>query len=154
MPSPRALLALITVPALVLTACGGSAPTREEFAAQANRICAEAQQEVQQQARENADQEPEQALDQATDQLRGIIDDLRDLDRPEGEAGQLAERYVNGLEQQLDRGLPVLERFQQALESRDQQAIQRAAREAQALQGQGAELRRLANRLGLNQCQQ
>jgi len=154
MPSPRALLALLTVSALVLTACGGPAPTREEFAAEANRICAEAQQEVERQARENADQKPEQALDQATDQLRGIIDDLRDLDRPEGEAGELAERYVDGLEQQLDRGLPVLERFQEALESRDRQAIQQAARDAQALQGQGAELRNLANRLGLDRCQQ
>ncbi len=153
MPSAR-VLALLTVPALVLAACGGSPPSREEFAEQANRICAEAQQEVQQQARENADQEPEQALDSATDQLRGIIDDLRDLDRPEGRAGDLAERYVEGLEQQLERGLPVLERFQEALESRDQQAIRRAAREAQALQSQGAELRRLAEQLGLDQCQQ
>lgn len=153
MPSAR-VLALLTVPAVVLAACGGSPPSREEFAAQANRICAEAQQEVQQQARENADQEPEQALDAATDQLRGIIDDLRDLDRPEGRAGDLAERYVEGLEQQLDRGLPVLERFQEALKSRDQQAIRRAAREAQALQSQGAELRRLADQLGLDQCQQ
>lgn len=147
------VLALLTVSALVLAACGGS-PSREEFAAEANRICAEAQQEVQQQARENADQEPEQALNAATDQLRGIIDDLRDLERPEGRAGDLAERYVEGLEQQLDRGLPVLERFQQALESRDQQAIRRAAREAQALQSQGAELRNLAKQLGLDQCQQ
>jgi len=152
---PRArLLALLVVPALAVAACGGSAPTREEFAAEANRICAEAQERVQQQARENAEQEPEQALDQATDQLRGIIDDLRGLDRPEGEAGQLAERYVDGLEQQLDRGLPVLERFQQALEAQDQQAIQRAAQEAQGLQRQGAELRNLANQLGLDQCQQ
>lgn len=154
MPLPRALLALLTVPAFVLAACGGPAPTREEFAAEANRVCTEAQQEVEQQARENPNQPPEQALDQASDQLRGIIDDLRGLERPEGEPGEMAERYVDGLEQQLDRGLPVLERFQKALESRDRQAIQRAAREAQALQGQGAELRSLANRLGLNKCQQ
>jgi hypothetical protein len=121
---------LLCLLALVVASCGGNddAPSQEEFADRANQICREAEQSL-----ENVGQEaetPEEivpAVDRVIEELRNAVDELADLERPEGEAGERAEEFVNATRTQIEDGVPVLEDLRAALESGDQEAAQEAA---------------------------
>jgi translation initiation factor 2B subunit (eIF-2B alpha/beta/delta family) len=148
-------LAAILLPllALVIASCGGDdAPTREEFAERASEICRDAEQ-----ALENVGQDAESpediadAVDQVIEESRNAVDELADLERPEGEAGETAERFVNATRTEIEeKGIPVLEDLRDALADGDQQAAQEAAQRLQNIDSQASN--EAARELGADEC--
>jgi hypothetical protein len=73
---------------LLLAACGGDdAPSREDFASEADRICREVEKELEKLG-ESADSPEEiaDAIDEVIEETRQAAKELVDLERPEGAA--------------------------------------------------------------------
>jgi hypothetical protein len=122
--------------ALGLVACGGSdAPTKAEFGADADKVCAAAEKNlanIGQNAKSR--QEIAAAVDKVIDETQNSLDDLKALDRPDGAAGEAADKFVNSLQTDIeDKGIPALEKLRDALKGNDQAAAQKAAQELQAI---------------------
>ena len=119
----------------VVASCDGDdapsqdAPSQEEFAEQANRICREVEQSLENVA-EGAESPEEiaDAVDRVIEESRKTVDELADLERPEGEAGETAQNFVDATRREVQgEGIPALERLREALVSEDQEATQEAA---------------------------
>ena len=127
---------LLSLLALSVASCDGDddapsdAPSQRDFAEQANEICREAKQSLEDVA-EGA-QSPEEiaeAIDRVIEESRNSVDDLADLDRPEGAAGERAEEFVDATRREIEgEGIAALEDLREAVESRDQEAAQQAAK--------------------------
>jgi hypothetical protein len=124
--------------ALGLVACGGGggdAPSKAEFGADADKVCAAAEKDlgaIGQNATSRA--EIAKAVDKVIDETRKSLDNLKALDRPDGAAGDAAEKFVSSLESDIeDKGIPALEKLRDALKDNDQKAAQKAAQELQAI---------------------
>jgi hypothetical protein len=148
--------ALPLIPVLIaigLSACGGDdAPTREEFAEQAERICKNAEKQLQSVGQDaTSPSEIAAAIDKVIDQSQSSVDELRDLEQPEGEAGANAEKFVRGLESDIeDKGIPALEDLRDALKDNDQKAAQEAAARLQAIETSNTD--ELAKKVGATDC--
>ena len=123
----RILLGLL---ALTVASCDGDdAPSQRDFAEQANEICRSAKQALKDVA-EGA-QSPEEivkAIDRVIEESRDTVDDLADLERPEGAAGERAERFVDATRREIEgEGIAALEELREAVETRDQEAAQQVA---------------------------
>jgi hypothetical protein len=138
---------------LGLAACGGDdAPSREEFADRASEICRKAER-LTEDLGEGATtrQEVAEAVDGVIEESRDAVDELADLERPEGEAGETAERFVNATRTQIvDEGIPVLEDLRDAVEQNDSQAAQEAAQRLDAIETEASD--RAARELGADAC--
>jgi hypothetical protein len=148
-----ASIALIVL-CLGFTACGGGddAPSTDEFANEAERVCKEAEQDL-----ETLGQDAESpeavatAIDKVIDRTQETADQLVDLERPEGEDGETAERFVEGFKQELDdQVVPALEELRDAVEENDVQATQAAAQRLQQLEASASD--RFARELGATAC--
>ena len=156
-------LGLVTVPlaCAVLAACGGGdgggstakAPSQDEYAAAANRVCVALDKRVAQ----VTNRRPRSLTDLRgyVDRLQAVVEDavrrFEALPRPEGDAGRPARAYVAALREEIDQRLkPALGRIRQAIARRDLQGIQAAGRDVQALDS--ARLKRLARAAGAEQC--
>ncbi|HZN90493.1 MAG TPA: hypothetical protein VFB44_16050 [Thermoleophilaceae bacterium] len=151
---PRTVtLPLLFATALFVGACGGDdAPTREEFAENASRICREAEQSLEQLG-EGAEtpEEVSKVIDKGIKRTQQAADELSDLDRPEGEDGETAGTFVEGFEKQLnDKLVPALEDLKQAIDDKDQQAVQQAAEKLQGLENDASD--QAARKLGATDC--
>jgi soluble cytochrome b562 len=151
--SPLAIL-LVSVG---LAACGGdddsgSAPSKAEFANNAEKICRDTEKELENIG--NGAESPEdvaKAIDKVIDESRQAADDLVALERPEGEAGQTAEEFSEGFRSELnDQIVPALEDLQAALEKKDVQAVQAAAKKLQDLETSKSDT--AARELGATAC--
>jgi hypothetical protein len=140
--------------ALGLLACGGGddAPTKAEFGADADKVCAAAEKnlgDIGQNATSRA--EIAKAVDKVIDETQGSLDNLKALDRPDGAAGDAADKFVSSLESDIaDKGIPALEKLRDALKSNDQQAAQKAAQELQAIDSGNTD--KLARAAGAKGC--
>src|SRR5919112_4074185 len=146
-------LALVLA-AFGLAACGGGggdAPSKAEFAADANEICAEAEQSLKDLTKSTTPDELAKALDKGIDETQKSVDKLKDLERPDGQAGEAAEKFVNALETQIqDKGVPVLEDLRDAIKDNDQQAAQDAYQRLQKIET--ADANKLARQIGAKGC--
>jgi hypothetical protein len=62
------------------------------------------------------------------EESRKTVDALADLERPEGAAGERAEKFVDTTRREVeDVGIAALEELREAVERRDQEAAQQAA---------------------------
>lgn len=144
---------LLCLLAFGLAACGGDdAPSKEDFAEQANEICRDAER-----ALDNVGEDAESpdeianAVDQVIDESRNAVDELADLERPDGDDGETAERFVNATRREIeDEGIPALEDLRDAVRSEDQQAAQEAAQRLQEVQTD--ESNKAARELGADAC--
>ena len=152
-------LALVLL-SLGLVACGddddggggGDAPTKQEFAKQADKICNETEKEFES-IGEGAEspEEVANAIDQVIDESRSAADDLVALERPEGADGETATQFVETFEQELnDKLIPALEDVKKALEAKDAQAVQEAVGKLQDIEG--TESDKYARELGATAC--
>ena len=130
---------------------GGDAPSKAEFAADANEICAEAEQSLKDLTKSTTPDELADALDKGIDETQKSVDKLKDLERPDGQAGEAAEKFVNALETQIqDKGVPVLEDLRDAIKDNDQQAAQDAYQRLQKIETSDAN--KFARQLGAKGC--
>jgi hypothetical protein len=147
-------LALLPLLALaLLPACNGEdAPSRQEFADEAEKVCTQAQEELRDIGQ--GAQSPEElagVVDKVVERVHQSVDELRDLERPEGQAGETAERFVNAVARDLeDRGVPALEEFRDAIEASDRQAAQQALQKLQAIDESNTD--ELAREVGAPDC--
>ena len=141
----------VTAVAAVAVACGGGGASPEEFREQANQICVEGEQAVEGLGQPSSPEQAGQLLDRADETLQGASERLEDLEVPEGEEGEQAERYVELFGQQTEQASSAFEGLRGAIESEDPQQLQQAASQLQGLQ-QNEELDRLARELELDQC--
>jgi hypothetical protein len=144
---------LLTLLAFAVASCGGDdAPTREEFAENANEICRNAEQALDDIGQDaESPQDVADAVDQVIEESRNAVEELADLERPEGDAGEAAERFVNATRREIEeQGIPVLQDLRDALADGDQQAAQEAAQELQAIESE--ESNKAADELGANEC--
>jgi hypothetical protein len=121
---------LLMLLAFAAASCDGDdAPSREEFAEQANEICRETKKSLEDVA-EGAD-EPEdivEAIDELIEASRNAVAELDDLERPEGEAGETAEQFLDATRTEIqDEGIPLLQELRGAVKSEDRGAVQEAA---------------------------
>jgi hypothetical protein len=149
---PALLLLLALAPALLLACNGDDAPSRQEFADEAEKICTQAQEELRDIG--SGAESPEELaglVDDVVERVQQSVDELGDLERPEGEAGEAAERFVNAVERDLeDRGIPALEEFRDAIEASDRQAAEQALEKLQAIDESDTD--ELAREVGAPNC--
>jgi translation initiation factor 2B subunit (eIF-2B alpha/beta/delta family) len=127
---------LLTLLAFTVAACDGDdaptqsdAPTQREFAEQANEICRKAERSLRNVAEgAQTPQDIADAVDRVIEESRDTVEDLADLERPEGAAGERAERFVDTTRREIEEvGIPAFEELREAVERRDQEAAQQAA---------------------------
>jgi hypothetical protein len=139
--------------ALVPVACGGGsdAPSKEEFVKNAEQICADAAKQLNDLGKANTPNEVADQLDKVIDETQKSVDDLTDLERPEGDAGEAAKKFVDALESDIeDKGIPALEKLRDAIKDKDTQAAQQAYQELAAIETTDSD--KLAKELGANGC--
>jgi hypothetical protein len=140
---------------LSFSACGGGdddAPSRDEFAEQAEKICRNAEQQLDDIAQDaTSPDEIADAVDEVIKQSQASLDDLRELDRPDGDAGEAAERFVNALGTDIeDKGIPALEELRDAVRDEDQEAAAAAAQKLQQIETSDTD--KLAKEIGATDC--
>jgi hypothetical protein len=138
--------------ALVPVACGGSdAPSKGEFAKSAEQICADAAKQLNDLGKATTPEEVADQLDQVIDKTQKSVDDLSDLERPEGDAGADAKKFVDALESDIEgKGIPALEKLRDAIKDKDTKAAQQAYKELAAIETTGSD--KLAKQLGADGC--
>jgi hypothetical protein len=149
--TPLTLIVLV----LGLVACGGGdgdAPSKADFAADADKICKNAETALQG-VGQNASSPDEiaAAVDKVIAQTQKSVDELKDLDRPDGDAGEAADEFVDAMRSDIEeKGIPALEDLRDALKKNDQQAAQDAAQKLQAIET--ADSDKLARAVGAKAC--
>ena len=144
---------LLSLLALTVASCDGDdAPSQRDFAEQANEICRSAKQALKR-VGEGA-QSPEEivkAIDRVIEESRDTVNDLADLERPEGAAGQRAERFVDATRREIEgEGIAALEELREAVESRDQEAAQQVAERLREIDTGASN--EAARKVGANAC--
>jgi hypothetical protein len=146
---------LVCLLAVGVASCGGGdddGPSQQDFAERANDICRETDQSLEDVAPEDADS-PEDladAVDKVIEEARSTVDEIADLERPEGEAGETAQEFVDSTRDQTQQAIPMLEDLRDGLEAEDQQAVQDAAARLQKL-GESSS-NEAARKIGANAC--
>jgi hypothetical protein len=137
---------------LVLAACGGDddAPSKADFAADAERICKNAEKELSGLGEGASREELADSINKAIDETQSSVDELKGLDLPEGAAGEQAKKFVAGIESEIDKGVPALRDLAEAARNSDEQAAQDAVRRLQAIEDTDTD--ELARELGIEGC--
>jgi hypothetical protein len=151
--SPLAVLLV----SLGLAACGGddesgSAPSKAEFANNAEKICRDTEKELENIG--NGAESPDDvaaAIDKVIDKSQQAADDLVALERPEGQNGEKAQEFSEGFKSELDDDIvPALEDLQAALKKKDVQGVQDAANKLKELETSKSD--KAARELGATAC--
>jgi hypothetical protein len=149
--APLTLILLV----LGLAACGGggggSAPSKADFAASANKTCTETQQHLQDLGKATSTDEVANQIDKVIGEMKTSVDKLKDLDQPDGAAGDAAEKFVNATESDIDgKGVPALQDLRDAIKTKDQKAAQKAYQSLQAINTTNSQ--KLARAAGVKSC--
>jgi hypothetical protein len=120
---------LVVAIAVVVWLRRDDAPSRETFAERANEICRDAERSLDNLG--EGVESPEEiipAIDRVIETSRDAVEDLADLERPSGDAGERAEEFVDATRKEIeDLGIPALQDLREAVENRDQEAAQSVA---------------------------
>jgi hypothetical protein len=150
----KALLALLLA-ALALPACDGDddGVSREAYADRVDKVCDDAERELNEldlrSARTSA--EITALIDDVIVKSQAAIDRLRAIERPGGDDGETAERFVDSLQREFEEQvLPALEDLKRAIRTGDRAAAADAAERLSGLED--AESDRFARRLGAASC--
>jgi hypothetical protein len=155
MPRGGTVVLAVLLAALGLPACGGDdeGVSREDYADQVDRVCRQTERELNdldvRGARTSA--EVTTLIDDVIVKSRAAVDRLGALERPGGDAGETAERFVDTLQREFDeRALPALEDLKKAIRTGDRAAAADAADRLSGLEN--AESDRFARELGADSC--
>jgi hypothetical protein len=137
--------------ALGVAACGGDdAPTKADFAASAEKICKDAEKQLRGLGESKTRAEVADSIDKAVEATQSSVDELQDLELPEGEAGDQAKEFVAAIEGEIDKGIPALEDLGEAIKTNDEKAAQDAYRKLQEIENTDSD--KLARELGIEGC--
>jgi hypothetical protein len=151
-----ALVALGLIVAGAAAGCGGSDSTsKQDFADNADKICADTQARVTKLSKSNPQSRAE--LVNYIEQLKAAAQDgvkrLNALDTPEGDAGKTAKEFTGLLAQQYaNEVVPALDSLRQAVTERDKKGLKAASKRLQAIDD--TQTNRLATQLGAKGCAQ
>jgi hypothetical protein len=130
----RAVVAVI-VAALVAGCGGSSAPSRASYGKDVDKVCATLEDRVTAIQRD-APSTPDELVAYA-DQLARALDDgvrkLKAVERPEGDDGVKAQRWLDELQRQADAVKRALAALKDAARRNDEAAIKRAAERIQSI---------------------
>ncbi len=139
-----------------LTACGGgddNGVTKKQFANKADAICKGFTEKLHSigQGVDSAEKGAA-AMDKGIDAANTALDDLKALDVPEGDAGETAEKFQEGFEQDVnDVMIPAFEDARDAFKENDIPAAQEASQRLQEL-GEKNKSGKFASDLGATEC--
>jgi hypothetical protein len=160
MPSAAKGVVALLLAALVLPACGGADDgdggdrvSREDYAQQVSEVCADVERELSELsiARPETSAEVSDLFDDVIAKSRAALSRLRALERPSGDAGETADRFVETLEGEFEaEALPALEDLGDAIRSGNREAAANAAERLARLEN--TESGRLARELGADAC--
>jgi uncharacterized protein YbjT (DUF2867 family) len=143
--------------ALGAAGCGGGggdddAPSKAEFAKQAEKICNETKRGLEDVGKgASTPKEIADAVDEVIDKSQKSVDDLKDLDLPEGKARTTAENFVKATETEVEgKGIPALEDLRDALKAGNVEAARKAAKVLQGIESSQSD--KYARELGANGC--
>jgi hypothetical protein len=154
--SSFALAALLLAAACIVAACGDSgddAPSRAEFAQNADSICADVEKDINTLDKVNPETPAELAnlIDQLKAKFNDGVDRLAALERPSGDDGKTAEEFVTALQSEFEeQAIPALDALEQAAKEQDRAKLRAAARKLDALEDTRSE--DLARKLGAKKC--
>ena len=145
--------ALTVVLAATLAACGGSdSPSKDDFAAEANGVCKEVAAKLNAVKTDSANPRVlMDSIDKVIDESRAGVMRLKAIERPEGEEGAAAKRFVDTLGRDLEtKTVPAHEAIKAGLRANSQAKIRRAARKLDAAENSAAY--RYATQAGAEEC--
>ena len=149
-----AFAALAVLAAGAVAGCGGDgAPSKHEFARNADEICADVTERVTKLNRTRPQSIPEVKgyIDQLKRAVRDKNDRLKALERPDGAAGATAQQFTETLDREdTEQVLPALNRLRQAVVNRDKKAFRAASKRLKAAQSEKSD--QLAAQLGATGC--
>lgn len=149
-----AFAALAVLAAGVVAGCGGDgAPSKHEFARNADRICADVTKRVS--TLNSSSPRSVTDLTRFIDQLKKTVTDgvarLQALERPNGESGTTAKQFTDELDREYrEQVLPALNELRRAVVKRDKKALKAASNRLKKAQNQKSN--QLAAQLGASQC--
>jgi hypothetical protein len=150
---------LLVLLAFLAASCNGDddapareAPSQQEYADRANQICRETEQSLDDVAQ--GAESPEdivRAIDDVIEESRNAVRELSTLERPDGEAGERADRFVDATRTEIQgEGIPVLEELRDAIEADDEAAVRDAAQRLQNIDTSASN--RAARAIGATAC--
>lgn len=143
---PRIALAVL---ALLAAGCGG--PSREEFVADADQVCGEIERRLDRFGENvNSPAQFRAQVGEAKRTLETGARRLRELDTPEGEAGETAERFVAALSREVTDANRALDDLARAIAANDAAGITAAGTRISRLDE--GESNRLARQLRMREC--
>ena len=148
------LLFAIPLAALAFAGCGGDdAPSKEDFAADAEKICAD----LEKQGDELSKAEPdsvEEVSKFATDAKKTAEDAVKriqDLEVPDGADGDKAKEWQDAVASEAEEQLiPALDELKKAADENDEQALVAAAQKIEGLESGKSDA--LAKEIGAEGC--
>ncbi len=143
----------MAIGAVLAAGCGGSsAPSRADYGKDVDKICATLEDRVDAIQRDTPS--TTQALVAYADQLVRTLDDgvreLKAVERPDGEDGVKAQRWLDELQRQADAIKPALAALKEAARRKDEAAIKRAVARIQGIDSSRVD--RLASDAGARGC--
>jgi hypothetical protein len=141
---------------IALPACGGDdgdGVSREDYAERVDRVCGDVERELRQLNLAGAETRAEITglIDDVIVKSRGAVDRVKAIERPEGDAGETAGRFVGTLDRELEQEvLPALEDLKNAIRSGDREAAADAAERLSTFEN--TESDRFARELGADGC--
>jgi hypothetical protein len=147
-------LLIVVALAAIVAGCGGSsAPSKATYGKNVDKLCSTLDDRVsaiQKQAPTTTDE-----LVKFADDLEKVIEDgvnqLDDVERPDGDDGKKAEAWIKELTKQKDEAIkPALEELKTAAQKKDTAAIQRAVQRIQQVDEK--KVNQLAREAGARSC--
>ncbi len=151
--SKLSLPALAAAAALAIAGCGEDKPTREEFAASAEKVCADL--EKQSERLSNSEPDNVEEIAQFARDARKTAEDavkrVQALEVPDGDDGEKAKQWQDAVEREAqDELIPALDQLEKAANDNDQQALLAAAQKIQGLESEESD--KLARDIGAEGC--
>lgn len=138
--------------AAFVAGCGGGV-SKDEYANRLDEVCGDLKEETDAIIRSQAATSGELVaqLEELRAAIRSGVDRVKGFERPDGEDGELAERYVSALETTFETEvIPALGAVEDAIRSRDAEKNRAAAARLRSIDE--SETQRLAQQLGADEC--
>ena len=152
----RRLSLLVVVASIGLGACGGdddSGPSREEFAADVDKVCADVKKAGEDLQKSSPDSLAEigQFTDKAKQQINDAVSQLDDLETPSGDDGEKAQQFVDAVKANANQFNEGLDDLKKAADANDAKAVQAAGEKISAIDSSKSD--RLAKEIGAKSCE-